>query len=82
MGYSKLNPMALGMSLGILGGLMMVILSIAGLLGFAAEAVRIMADFHIGYSLTALGIVIGTAEGAVGSFVFGYLTAIFYNKFS
>ncbi len=82
MEHLKLNPTALGISLGILGGLMMVVLGIVGLLGFAEDAVRIMASFHIGYSLTAVGIIIGTIEGAAGSFVFGYLTAVFYNKFS
>ncbi len=82
MEYSKLNPTALGISLGILAGLMMVVLSIVGLLGFAADAVRVMAAFHIGYSLTAFGILAGIIEGAAGSFVFGYLIAVFYNKFS
>jgi hypothetical protein len=75
------DPQALGISLGILGALAMLLLSIVGKLGYGLEAVRIMAAFHIGYSLSLVGIVVGMGEAAVASYVFGYLTAYLYNRF-
>ncbi len=75
------SPQALGMSFGILGALAMLLLSLVGKLGYGLEAVRIMAAFHIGYSLSPGGILIGTIEGAVASYVAGYLTAYLYNRF-
>lgn len=79
---TKLNPMALGYSLGVLSGLIMLILSIVGGLGYGSDAVAVMAAFHIWYSLSITGIVIGIIEGAIAGFVGGYLIAYFYNRFA
>lgn len=80
MAETELNPLALGYSAAVLGGLIMLILSIVGLLGRGAEAVRIMQAYHIWYSLSVVGIVLGIIEGAIASFVGGYLIAYFYNR--
>lgn len=82
MEETKLNPLALGYSAGILGGLLMLVLSILGVLGFGGEAIRVMQAYHIWYSLSLAGIILGIVEGAVGSFVGGYLIAYFYNRFA
>ncbi|MFQ5814897.1 MAG: hypothetical protein ACE5G7_00170 [Candidatus Hydrothermarchaeaceae archaeon] len=79
---TKLNPIALGYSLGVLSGLTMLVLSIVGRLGYGSDAVAVMAAFHIGYSLNIAGIVIGIIEGAIAGFVGGYLIAYFYNRFA
>ncbi|MFQ5801014.1 MAG: hypothetical protein ACE5HH_04770 [Candidatus Hydrothermarchaeales archaeon] len=80
MEKTVLDPLALGYSAAVLGGLIMLVLSIVGLLGFGGEAVRIMQAYHIWYSLSVVGIVLGIIEGAIGSFVGGYLIAYFYNR--
>ncbi len=59
----------------------MLVLSIVGRLGYGSGAVAVMAAFHIGYSLSVAGIIIGIIEGAIASFVYGYLIAYFYNRF-
>jgi len=82
MAEAKLDPLALGYSAAILGGLIMLVLSIVGLLGYGAEAVDIMRAYHIWYSLSPAGIVLGVIEGAIACFVGGYLIAYFYNRFA
>ncbi len=79
---AKLDPYALGYSFAVLGGLTMLVLSIVGRLGYGLDAVAVMAAFHIGYSLSIVGIIMGIIEGAIGSFVYGYLIAYFYNRFA
>ena len=78
---AKLNPLALGYAAAILGALTMLILSIVGLLGFGGEAVRIMQAYHVFYSLSAVGIILGIIEAAIACFIAGYLLAYFYNRF-
>ena len=82
MEKTELDSLALGYSAAILGGLIMIVLSIVGLLGLGGEAVQIMQAYHIWYSLSIGGIVLGVIEGAIGSFAAGYLIAYFYNRFS
>lgn len=78
----KCNELALGYSIGILGGIAMLILWIIGKLGLAAEAVSIMEAYHIWFSLSIGGLIAGIVEAAVFGFVTGYLLAYIYNKFS
>lgn len=82
MEYVKLNPLALGYASAIIGALFMLLLSIAGVLGFWLDAVKIMQSFHFGYALSAAGIIAGIIEDAAASFVFGYLIAYLYNRLS
>jgi len=80
MEKTELDPFALGYSAAVLGALIMIVLSIVGLLGSGGEAVRIMQAYHIWYSLSGVGIVLGIIEGAIGSFIGGYVIAYFYNR--
>jgi hypothetical protein len=60
----------------------MLLLSLVGLAGYFQEAVSMMQAMHLGYDLTAIGIVIGIIEAAVVSFIGGWLIAVFHNKFA
>jgi len=79
--YEKLNAWALGFSLAIYGALIMLLLSILGVLGLFESAVSIMESFHIAYSLSLGGIIIGILEAAIFCFMSGVLIALFYNRF-
>ena len=82
MNSKKLDAWALGFSLAIYGALLMLILSVLGLLGLFDSAVETMTSFHIGYSLSLIGIVFGIIEAAVFCFISGVIIAFFYNKVS
>lgn len=80
MKTEKLNAQALGFSLAIYGALIMLVLSILGLFGLFESAVEIMEAFHIGYSLSLIGIFLGIIEAAAFCYVSGVIIAFFYNK--
>ena len=78
----KLNPLALGLALGILDAACMLILSLLGRFGYGQSAVWITMNFIPGYSLSFSGIVIGALFCGVVSFVLGYAVAYLYNLFA
>lgn len=78
---AQLNSNALGLSLGLLSGLCMLVLGLFGLIGVYEGAVQMMVDFHLFFSVDAVGILTGILEGAVWGYVLGGLTAAFYNWF-
>lgn len=80
MKTEKLNAWALGFSLAIYSALCMVILSLLGILGVAKSALEIMESYHIGFSLSFGGIIIGIIEAAVFGFASGVVIAFFYNR--
>lgn len=82
MAKQTCNPKALGISLAVVSGLYMLLLSIGGWIGFWTDAVATMAEFHIGYNLSALGVVIGIIEAAVFGFIAGWLIAWLYNRYN
>lgn len=78
----NLQANALGLSLGLLGALGMLVLSLLALGGVYTGAYEAMKVWHLFYDLTAVGIIAGIVEAAVWSYVSGYLVALFYNKFA
>jgi hypothetical protein len=77
----KLNSLALGTSAAIIAALSMLILGIFGNIGIYQGAVEMMAQWHMFFSLTPFGILTGTLEAAVISFVVFYIFAWVFNKF-
>lgn len=77
----KLNPWALGLSLGIIDGLYMILIGLAGLFGLGGDFVTTLAEFYIGYSISYAGLAIGFLWGCVEGFIFGILIAGIYNFF-
>jgi hypothetical protein len=77
----KLNSLAFGASAAIVAALSMLILGILGNMGVYMGAVEMMRQWHMFFSLTPFGILTGTLEAALISFVFFYIFAWVYNKF-
>lgn len=78
----KCNPKALGISLAIVSALFMLLLSVAGGLGFWLNAVEAMKQWHLFYDLTIVGTFAGVIEAAVFGFIAGWLIGWFYNKYN
>lgn len=82
MKSEKMNVMALGFSLAIFGAISMLVLSLLGTLGLFESAVEIMEAYHIGFSLSLGGIIMGIVEAAIFCFISGVFIAFIYNKLS
>ena len=78
----KWNEIALAYSLAIVSAAGMFLLSVLGYFGVYMDAVFAMAQWHMFYSLSFLGIIAGMIEAAVWGFVAGYAIAWIYNKFA
>ena len=79
---TKLNELALGYTGAIVSAAIMLLMSIAGVLGIYTQAVEIMQEMHMFYSLSIVGTITGMIEAAVISFVFLYALGWVYNKFA
>jgi len=80
MKSGKLNAKALGISFAVYGAISMLLLSIVGLFDLFGSAVEMMEAFHIGYSLSFIGIIVGILEASAFCFFSGLLVAFIYNK--
>ena len=76
----KLNAVAFGGAATIVAAVGMLILGVLGNLGLYTGAVTMMGQWHMFFSLSAVGIVTGMIEAAVISFVFAWLFVVIYNK--
>jgi len=79
---TRINPYALGYSLGILSELFTLVISILGKFGYALSWVEFYKGMLIMYSLKITGIILGTAESALCGLIFGFLLGWLYNKLS
>jgi hypothetical protein len=77
----KLNPFSLAYTLAIISSAGMIILSIAGKLGYFLSTIEMMKLWHFSYSLTFMGIIGGTAEAGLFGLVIGFLFGKLYNQF-
>jgi hypothetical protein len=76
----KLNSLAFSVSAAIVSALSMLILGILGNMGLYKGAVEMMTQWHMLFSLTPFGILTGTIEATVITFVFFYIFGWIYNK--
>ncbi len=80
MASAKLNPKALGLSLGILGGVVFFLWTlVAAYTGYGLELLELLITIYPGYSVTAAGALIGFIYCFLDGFVGGYLIAYLYN---
>ncbi len=77
----KLNTLSFGYALAILAGLHMILIGILANLGIYTGAAEQMMKWHMFFDLSALGIFTGVIEGAIMSFIAGWIIAWTYNKF-
>jgi hypothetical protein len=80
----KLDIKAFGLATGILWGLSLIIMGIAGMIwpSYAADFVNAVGTKYIGYAPTVLGSLIGGAWGFVDAGIAGLVLAWLYNKFA
>jgi len=77
----KINILTFSYALAGTSAIGMLLLGIAGNLGFYMGAVSMMTEWHMFFSLSLGGIVAGMIEAVIISFVFGYIFAVLYNSF-
>jgi len=74
-----LNALALGYTGAIISAVCMLLLGILGSLGLYSGAVAMMEEWHMFFSPSVGGIVIGMIEAAIISFIILYAFALVYN---
>ncbi len=78
-----LSVLGFGLAFGVVGAICMLVMTVAGMFGAfpAWNALFVDAYGFLGFSLSWLGVVLGTVYGFIDCFVFGILVAWFYNMF-
>ena len=80
--YMKIRPLGFGMSIGILWGLSVVIISLLSIyFSYGTAVVTFLTTVYLGYELTLVGVLIGTGWAFLDGFVGGFLLAAVYNLF-
>ena len=80
MTKSKICPVALGLSLGIIWGMSVLLMGImAHLYMFGKPFVAAVGALYIGYDPSIAGSIIGGLIGFVDAFIYGFLIAWIYN---
>ena len=74
-----IHAMYLGYAGAFVSAIVMLVMGILGNLGFYTQAVSMMEEWHILFSLSVLGIIGGMFEAAIISFLVLYLFAVVYN---
>jgi len=76
----QINKLTAGYTGAIIAGASMLLLGILGNLGIYTGAVKAMMGWHMFFSLSIAGIILGMIEAAVITFVFVYVTIWLYYK--
>jgi len=74
-----LHAFSFGAAAAIVGASIMLVLGILGNLGMYLGAVEMMEKWHMFFSLSLIGILLGMIEAAIVSFIILYPFAILYN---
>ena len=80
MAKNKINALVAGYTAAIISGAGMLLLGIFGNLGVYTGAVEAMMKWHMYFSLSFWGIVLGIVEAAVISFIVVYAFVWLYYK--
>jgi hypothetical protein len=79
----RINPLALGLALGILWGLSMLIVGIiAHYFLYGTAFVTAMGALYVGYEASIIGSLIGGLIGFVDAFIGGVIIGWLYNVFA
>ncbi len=78
----KLNALALGYTGATLSAIGMVIIWVFGYIGIYTKVVTHMQDWHMFFSQSFAGLIGGTIEAAVWSFLILWIFGWTYNKFT
>ena len=79
----KINIKALALSMGILGGLAVFLLTVWFLvMGYSGILLGKLGSVYLGYSVSWIGAIIGFVYGFFDGLIGGALIGYFYNKFA
>lgn len=78
---TKLHPVSLGLSLGILSGVLIFFMGLFAMGGYGVEYVAMVGSVYVGYAPTFLGSLLGGIWGFIEGFIVGALVAWLYNCF-
>lgn len=83
MEKSRIHPVALGLSLGVLWGVALLIMGLlAHLYMYGKPFVAGVGQLYIGYDASIIGSLIGGLIGFIDGFISGFLIAWLYNVFA
>ena len=78
---AELNAKNLGLTLGIIWGLALLIVTLISVpTGYGMAFLNIFDSIYPGYAITYVGAIIGLVYGFIDGFVGGFLIAWIYNK--
>jgi hypothetical protein len=80
MRCAEWNPLAFGLSLGIVYAAGIFILGLAAANGRGTEIVSLMADFYVGFGPSFNGAILGAISAFVEGFIGGAVVAWIYNQ--
>lgn len=76
----RLNPVKLGLSGGIIGGVFLALFTLIAMYsGFAMMWLSQLTDLYPGYDLSIIGVIAGLIYGFIHGFVYFFLLAWLYN---
>lgn len=79
----KINPVNLGFAGGILGGAIILLMTLSGVFFRSfPESLSLVVDIYgwIGYDVTIFGAILGAIYGFIDCFIFFWLLVLLYNK--
>lgn len=76
---NKLQPLALGIAIGVLWALYVGFVAITAMFNWGAALVAALASLYIGYNASIIGAIIGAVWAFVDGFVAGVVIAWVYN---
>jgi len=80
--YTKLSPLAMGLSIGIIWSLSFVSFCILNIyFGYGAGVISALSALYIGFDLTPVGVLIGMVWAFLDAFLGGLILAFIYNLF-
>ncbi len=78
----KLNPKALGLTLGILWGMTVLLCTLWITVQGGGGHLLLLKQFYWGYSVSFTGAIVGMLYGFVNGFLGGWIVAWVYNRFA
>jgi hypothetical protein len=77
---SKLQPLALGIAIGVLWALSVFFAGIFAMFDWGNAFVETLASFYLGYNASFVGAIVGALWAVIDGFVAGVVIAWIYNR--
>jgi len=79
MAVEKLNPMRVGITIGVLWGVCTFLAAVYGIYTDQTDFVGVFDDFYMGYETSWMGSLAGLVWGFIDGFFCGFFAVIIYN---